>query len=159
MKQKSLFRILPLFLLFLLPMITLSSCDDEEDEPEAGSATDNELNDPAYYDFSIVWSVIDRGDYTTAEAQTIAAEFTNLSENQFKGMKTKDAVKYFNDFCEQLRYQLGTGYKKITLKANLVREQGNRVIATKTFYIRPEGSSIQSINSTGTTHSIVTISD
>ncbi len=99
----------------------------------------------SYYDFSIIWDVVDRGDYTTSEAQIVAAGLTAVSEDIFTACTEAYAVREFNDFCEKLRYEFATGYMKITLKARLVRNEGNKQIATKTLYIKPEGTTIQSL--------------
>lgn len=117
-----------------LVSIPLSSCsDDSEDEP----------NLDAYYDFSIVWEVMDNGDYTTSEANVVAAELTIESQDLFKAVTELSAIDQFNELCQQLRYELSTGYYKITLVAKLVRNEGAKVVARKTFYIDPDGTTIK----------------
>lgn len=126
------FKFLAMLFMFLTFGVTFSACSDS-DEPD---------NSNSYYDFSIVWDVVDKGDYTTAEAQQLVANFTSIGEEIFEGMTEAQAKETFNEFCEQLRYQFATGYMKITIKANLIRIEGSKKIASKTFYIKPEGTTI-----------------
>lgn len=126
-----------MLLMSILFSMSLSAC---------GSDDDDEPNDTRYYDFSIVWDVIDKGDYTTAQAQSIASDFTTTSEDIFQACTEAYAIREFNEFCEQLRYEFATGYKRITLKARLVRNEGNVTIATKTFKMDPNGTTVNSAN-------------
>lgn len=127
-KTAKLMAMLMALICLSLPFVSCSSSD----EP-----------DNSYYDYSIVWHVVDKGDYTTSAAQSLAAEFTEECEDMFRGYKESAVKEEFNEFCEQLRYELSTGYMKITLRAELVREEGMRVIATKTFFIDPDGTTIK----------------
>lgn len=121
-------------LLMLLSMsLSFTSCSDDNDQ----------LDNKTLYDFSIVWDVVDRGDYTTANAQQVAANLTASGEYIFEGFTETDAIELFDDFCQQMRYQLSTGYTKITLLAKLTRIEGNKVVTTKTFYIDPNGTTIK----------------
>lgn len=122
-----------LFSLLFIPVVT--SCGGSDPDPD----------DNSYYDFSILWDVVDKGDYTTAEAQIVAAQLTATSEDIFTACTEAYAVREFNNFCEELRYMFATGYMKITLKARLVRNEGNRQVATKTFYIDPKGTTIKGL--------------
>lgn len=117
-------------MLLMVAMLPIASCS--KDEPD----------DKGYYDFSIVWEVIDKGDYTTAEAKSLAAEFTNECEDIFEGYTVEEAKEDFEEFCRRLRYELSTGYMEITLQAILVRNEGNKKISSKKFYIKPEGTTI-----------------
>ena len=123
-------KFLSLLLTLLVMPLYLSSCNNDDDEP----------NDSAYYDFSIIWDVVDKGVYTTAEAMTLVADLTNMSENLFTACTTARAINEFNEFCEQMRYELATDCDEITIKAKLVRNEGNKTVATKTFYIKPDGT-------------------
>lgn len=122
-----------LFLMFIALGFSFSSCKDDNDEPSSSG----------YYDFSIVWDVVDKGDYTTAEALSTIADLTEDSENILRGYTEADAKEYFEEFCQRMRYQIATKYKKITLRASLVRNEGNKVIARKTFYVDPNGTTIK----------------
>lgn len=120
-------------LLMLVGMsISFTACSDD-DEPD----------NTTLYDFSIVWDVVDKGDYTTANAQQVAANLTSSCEYLFEGYTEAEAKEDFEDFCQQMRYELSTGYTKITLLAKLTRTEGNKTIATKTFYINPNGTTIK----------------
>lgn len=123
-----------LLMLFAIPAIFTSCSDDDKDKG---------LNDDTtYYDFSIVWDVVDKGAYSTADAKALAASFTYASEDIFEACTTAYAVREFNDFCQQLRYEFATDYYEITLRANLVRNEGNVTVASKTFYIKPTGTTL-----------------
>ena len=123
-------KFLSLLLTLLVIPLCFSSCSKDDDEP----------NDSAYYDFSIIWDVVDKGDYTTAEAMMLVAELTEECEKIFTACTTARAINEFNEFCEQMRYELATDFDEITIKAKLVRNEGNKTIATKTFYIKPDGT-------------------
>lgn len=129
MTKKIKFLLPLLFCLLGMPFI-LTSCGDDDDEP----------NDSTYYDFSIIWDVVDKGNYSTAESMLLVAGLTDDCENIFKACTTARAISEFNEFCEQLRYDLATDYDIITIKATLVRNEGNKYIASKTFYIKPDGT-------------------
>ncbi len=120
-----------LLMLIAIPAF-VTSCGDDNDEPD----------DTSYYDFSIVWDVVDRGAYTTADAKAVAASLTYDCEDLFEACTTAYALNQFNDFCQQLRYVFGTDYKEITLRANLVSNEGNVTISSKTFYIKPSGTTL-----------------
>ena len=120
-----------LLTLFAIPTI-FTSCGDDKDEPD----------NSAYYDFSIVWDVVDKGVYSTADAQALAASFTYLTEDVFEAYTTDAAIREFNNFCQQFRYEFATNYNEITLRANLVRNEGNVKVASKTFYIKPTGTTL-----------------
>ena len=132
--MKQLIKHLTILLMLAIMSVPLSSCgDDSEDEPDY----------EAYYDFSIVWEVLDNGDYTTSGANVVAAELTIASQDLFTSVTEQNAITLFNEFCQQLRYELSTGYNKITLIAKLVRNEGAKIIARKTFYIDPDGTTIK----------------
>lgn len=131
----------PFMMLLTLPAVLTSCNDDDDDQP----------NDTAYYDFSIVWSVVDKGEYSTADAMMVAAELTDACEDLFEACTTAYAINEFNDFCEKLRYEFATDYAEITLKATLVRNEGNKTIASKTFYIHPDGTILKIKSKTETT--------
>ena len=121
-----------LFSLLVMP-VQFSSCNKEDDD---------EPNDTAYYDFSIVWDVVDKGDLTTAQAKNISASLTEDCEDIFEACTEAYAKNEFLDFCEQLRYEFSSEFDMftVTLKATLVRNEGNKTIASKTFYIKPDGT-------------------
>lgn len=130
MKQTAKFMAM---LLMLVGMsISFTACSDD-DEPD----------NKTLYDFSIVWDVVDKGDYTTAEAQRLVANLTSASEYIFEGYTEVEAIEDFEEFCQEMRYQFGTGKAKITLSAKLTRTEGNKVIASRTFYIDPNGTTIK----------------
>lgn len=132
-----------LLMLFAIPAIFTSCGDDDKDKG---------LNDDTtYYDFSVVWDVVDKGDYTTADAKRIAADFTDDDTDLFIAYTTAEAVREFNEYCQRLRYGLSTGYLKITLRATLVRNEGNKTITSKTFYIKPEGTEVKAPGKYGKT--------
>lgn len=114
-----------------MPLL-LSSCN--------GGSNPDEPDDTVYYDFSIIWDVVDKGEYSTAEAMLLVANLTDACENIFTATTTSRAINDFNDFCQQMRYELATDYDEITIKASLVRNEGNKTIAIKTFYIKPDGT-------------------
>ncbi len=118
-----------LFALLAIPFL-FSSCSKDDDEP----------NDTAYYDFSIVWDVVDKGDLTTAQAKAIAASLTIDCEDIFEACTEAYAKSEFLDLCEQLRYEFSSEFDAITfsLSATLIRNEGNKTIAKKTFYVRPD---------------------
>lgn len=121
-----------LLTLLALPF-ALTSCGGDDDEPD----------DNTYYDFSVVWDVVDKGDYSTAAAQAIAASFTIEDEDMFEAFTTAAAVEAFKEYCERLRYGFsGEVDREITLKARLVRNEGNQTIASKTFHITPNGTTL-----------------
>ena len=123
-----------LIVLVLLAMSTISfvSCggDDEPDQV-------------TYYDFSIEWDVKDKGDYSVASAQAIAADFTKQCQYVFMECTEAQAKEKFDDFCQRLRYELATDYKELTLVAKLIRVEGEKELARKTFYIKPDGTTIK----------------
>lgn len=125
-------KFLAMLMMMLFTSVSFTSCSDD-DGPDPN----------AYYDFSIVWDVVNQGDYSIAEAQALVAVLTDSGEYAFEGYKTNDAIEAFEDFCQAMRYTLGTGYTKITLKAKLMRIEGSKVIASKTFFIDPEGTTIK----------------
>lgn len=123
-----------LLLMIVTMSISLTACgSDDKDEPE----------DTNYYDYSIVWDVVDNGDYTASEALAIAAQFTAVSEDIIAYCTEARAKELFDEFCQELRYDFATGYYQITLKARLIRNEGKKQIAEKTFYIHPDGTTIK----------------
>lgn len=133
--MKQIVKIFSLLMVTLFMNLSFTSCgDDDKDKPD----------DKTYYDYSVEWLVVDRGDYKSLEAQEIADDLTETSEYIFEGYTEKAALKLFDEFCEQLRYAWGENYKKITLKAILIRTQGKKQLASKTFYINPNGTTIKS---------------
>lgn len=130
-------KFLSMLLTLFVMSISFSACSSDDDQPE---------NSNAKYDFSINWEVVDRGDYTVAEAKSLAASLTSSSEDLITRCTVDAARELFLEFCEDFRYDLATGYMKITLRAELVRNEGNKVIASKTFYIDPDGTTIKMPN-------------
>lgn len=127
-------KFLSMLLTLFVMSISFSACSSDDDEPE---------NNNAKYDFSINWEVVDRGDYTVAEAKSLAASLTEISEDMITRCTVDVAKELFLEFCEDFRYDFATGYMKITLRAELVRNEGNKVISSKTFYIDPDGTTIK----------------
>ncbi len=131
MKQTILSRLFVLILL-LTSTLAFSSC-----------GSDDEPDNVTYYDFSIEWEVKDKGDYTVAAAQAIAADFTKQCQYVFMECTEAQAKEKFDDFCQRLRYELATDYKELTLVAKLIRVEGEKEMARKTFFINPEGTTIK----------------
>lgn len=127
------FNLLSMLLLLVVGAFAFTSCSSDPD-PD---------NPNAYYDFSVIWEVVDRGDYTVSEAQTLAANLTGIGEDLITHSTVKEAKELFNEFCEELRYQFATGYMTITLKARLFCPETNKTLVSKTFYIKPDGTAIK----------------
>lgn len=136
-------------LLMLVTMgFSFTACSsDDDDEPD----------DAGYYDFSIVWDVVDKGGYTTSDAMSLVAGLTEDGEDIITHCTESDAKEIFEDFCQQFRYQLSTGYLEITLKAKLIRNEGSKKIAEKTFYVDPDGTTVKAPARNAGTSAVVVV--
>lgn len=127
-------KLVSLLFAFLVIPFLFSSCSKDE-EPD----------DTAYYDFSIVWDIVDKGNLSTGEAKSIEAELTSECEDILEACTEAYAKNVFEDFCQQLRYEFSSEFDDLTftIKATLIRNEGNKKIASKTFYITPNGTTLK----------------
>lgn len=121
-------------LLIAVVSIALTSCGDD-DEP---------VNPSAYNDYSVLWTVVDRGDYTVQEANVLAAGFSQDDAQLFAHVHEEDALESFTDYCQELRYYFNKeSYKNITLCATLTRDDDLKALKSYTFYITPDGTTLK----------------
>ncbi|MDE6007517.1 MAG: hypothetical protein K2G67_08200 [Muribaculaceae bacterium] len=131
--MKKLITYLSGVLMVVLMSVSFSSC----------SSNDDDADDSTLYDFSIVWSVTDYGDFTKAQANDLIDNLDDLSENIFEGYTTSDAKKDFSKFMESLRYEMDDFGYNITLKATLYNEDSRKDITSKTLVCSPHGATLK----------------
>lgn len=100
----------------------------------AACGTDGEQR-KVYNNYSIVWSIENRGAYSPTEANSLTAGFNKECEAIFMNCTETEAKKQFEEFCKYLGNEFDVNYKRITLNAQLVRNMDNVVLDTRTFRI------------------------
>lgn len=116
-------------LLVVLMSVSFASCSSDDD-----------ADDTTEYDFSIVWSVADKGDFTTSQANQMAENFNEITENVFEECTTSKAKGYFSEFMNDLRDELDDLGANISFKATLYNEDTEKDVTSKTIVCTPEGA-------------------
>ena len=132
--MEQLYKKVLMAMMAIIMAVSFSACSDDDDAP---------ANPNAYYDYSVIWSVVDKGDYSAQDAASLAAEFSQDDKLIYESYHEAEAIEDFDDYCQRFRYHFSQGYKTITLKATLTREEDNKAVKSHIFYITPDGTTIK----------------